>query len=65
MRGDLVRIQLDVVIPTGFGFDAEQLTHLLIGRCRIYEIDVRCASSGTIGIITEEEDPASVEDQTV
>lgn len=55
-RGDLVRIELDVKIPTGFGFDAEQLTHMLIGRCFILGLDVQVASSATIGIYQEEDD---------
>lgn len=55
MGGDLVRIEIDVKIPTGFGFDAEQLTHMLIGRCFILGVDVRAASSETIGIYQEEE----------
>ena len=65
MRGDLVRIEIDVKIPTGFGFDAEQLTHMLIGRCHILGVDVRAASSATVGIYMEEDDPAIVEDQTI
>jgi hypothetical protein len=62
MTGDLVRIELDVAIPTGFGFDAEQLTHMLIGRCHIWGLAVHAASSGTIGIIREGEDTESMED---
>lgn len=64
MRGDLVRIEIDVLIPSGFGFDAEQLTHMLIGRCHILHVPVRAAASMTTGIITEEEDDC-VEDQTL
>ena len=55
MRGDLVRLDLDVKIPTGFGFDAEQLTHMLIGRCHLYGVEVVAAASETIGIYNEEE----------
>ncbi|HVE28365.1 MAG TPA: hypothetical protein VNC22_23320 [Sporichthya sp.] len=64
MRGDLVRIEIDVLIPTGFGFDAEQLTHMLIGRCHILHVPVQGASSATIGIFIEEDNDC-VEDQTV
>lgn len=55
MRGDLVRLDLDVRIPSGFGFTVEQLTHLLIGRCQIYGLEVVASASSTIGIYNEEE----------
>ena len=55
MRGDVVRLDLDVKIPTGFGIDAEQLTHMLIGRCHLLGFEVVAAASSTIGIYNEEE----------
>lgn len=55
MSGDIVRIDLDVKIPNSFGFSPEQLTHMLIGRCALYGLEVVAAASGTIGIYIEEE----------
>jgi len=56
MRGDVVRIDLEVEMPTGLGFDAEQLTHMLCGRCHILGLEVRAAGSATVGIFDTEEE---------
>jgi hypothetical protein len=56
MSGDIVRIDLEVEMPTGFGFDAEQLTHMLVGRCHILGLEVRAAGSATVGIYNEDDE---------
>jgi hypothetical protein len=55
MRGEVVRIDIDVKIPNSYGMSPEQITHLLIGRCSLYGLEVVAAASGTIGIYNEEE----------
>lgn len=55
MGGDIVRVDIDLKIPNNFGLSPEQITHLLIGRCHMYGLEVVASASGTIGIYTEEE----------
>ena len=54
-RGEIHHIEIDVRMPLGHGFDAEQLTHMLMGRCRIYGVEPVASSSGCVGLYTEEE----------
>lgn len=58
VRGDIVHIEIDVEMPVGHGFDAEQLTHMLMGRCHIYGCVPVAASSETRGIYNHEEEPS-------
>jgi hypothetical protein len=55
MRGDLVRLDIDVKVPCGYGMTPEQINHLLIGRCQIFGLEVVASATSTIGIYNEEE----------